>query len=197
VAVRSSATAEDLIDASFAGQQETFLNIEGIGNVLGAVKKCWASLWTARAIHYRTVKGFGHEQVKMAVIIQEMIPAAIAGVMFTANPVNDSREEIRIEAVRGLGEQLVSGDVAGDVYVVRKNDTNVDIVEKKLSDPAKGQILNDYELRELAHTGLKIEIFYETFQDIEWAYSQGKFYFLQARPITTLGDEALPEIDIE
>lgn len=195
VAVRSSATAEDLVEASFAGQQETFLNIEGIGNVLSAVKKCWASLWTARAIHYRTIKGFEHDQVKMAVIIQEMIPAVAAGVMFTANPVNDSREEIRIEAVRGLGEQLVSGDVAGDVYVLRKNDVNVDIVDKQISDPAQGQILNDYELRELAHTGLKIELFYETFQDVEWAYSQGKFYFLQTRPITTLGDEALPDID--
>lgn len=195
VAVRSSATAEDLEDASFAGQQETFLNVEGAANVMSAIKKCWASLWTARAIHYRAVKGFAQNQVKMAVIIQEMVPAAAAGVMFTANPVNDSREEIRIEAVRGLGEQLVSGDVSGDVYVLQKNDANVNIVEKQLADPALGQILTDYELRELAHTGLKIELFYESFQDIEWAYSQGKFYFLQTRPITTLGDESLPDID--
>lgn len=195
VAVRSSATAEDLEEASFAGQQETFLDIEGTANVLSSVKKCWASLWTARAIHYRTIKGFEHEQVRMAVIIQEMVPATAAGVMFTANPVNDSREEIRIEAVRGLGEQLVSGDVAGDVYVLRKDEANVDIVKKEISDPEQGQILNDYELRELAHTGLKIELFYETYQDVEWAYSQRKFYFLQTRPITTLGDEALPDID--
>lgn len=195
VAVRSSATAEDLEDASFAGQQETFLNVEGIDNVLSAVKKCWASLWTARAIHYRTLKGFEHSLVKMAVIIQEMVPAAAAGVMFTANPVNDSREEIRIEAVRGLGEQLVSGEVAGDVYVLRKNDVNVDIVDKKISNPELGQIITDYELRELAHTGLKIELYYENFQDIEWAYNRGQFYFLQTRPITTLGDEALPDID--
>lgn len=195
VAVRSSATAEDLAEASFAGQQETFLNIEGLHEVLNAVKRCWASLWTARAIHYRSLKGFAHHQVKMAVIIQEMVPAAVAGVMFTANPVNDSRQEIRIEAVRGLGEQLVSGDVAGDVYILRKNDVNVEIVEKNISDPVQGQMLNDYELRELAHTGLKIELFYETYQDVEWAYSQGKLYFLQTRPITTLGDEVLPEID--
>ncbi len=196
VAVRSSATAEDLPDASFAGLQETFLNIEGIENVLSAVKKCWASLWTAKAIHYRTKKGFDHDKVSMAVIIQEMVPAAVSGVMFTANPVNNSRQEIRIEAVRGLGEQLVSGQAAGDVYIFKKNDVNVELVSKAVSDPEKGQMLNDYDMKELAHTGLKIEFFYENHQDIEWAYYNGKFYFLQTRPVTGLADEELPDISL-
>ncbi len=197
VAVRSSATAEDLVDASFAGQQETFLNVDGLENVKTAVKKCWASLWTARAIYYRNQKGFAHELVRMAVIIQEMVPAAVSGVMFTANPVNNNRNEIRIEAVRGLGEQLVSGEAAGDIYILKKTEANVEIVAKTVSDPARGQMLNDYELRELAHTGLKIELFYEGYQDVEWAYHRGKLYFLQTRPITTLADEELPEIKLK
>ena len=196
VAVRSSATAEDLVGASFAGQQETFLEVEGIENVLKAVKKCWASLWTTRAIHYRERNGFEHHLVKMAVIVQEMIPAQVAGVMFTANPVTNSREEIRIEAVRGLGEQLVSGHAAGDVYVLKKSgEANIELVSKDISDPGNGQMLTDYDIRELAHTGLKIEIYYGNYQDIEWAYCRGKMYFLQTRPITTLRDEDLPDID--
>ncbi|PKM80274.1 MAG: hypothetical protein CVU89_14355 [Firmicutes bacterium HGW-Firmicutes-14] len=197
VAVRSSATAEDLVGASFAGLQETFLNVEGKEQVFEAVRKCWTSLWTPRAIHYRTQKGFPHEQVRMAVIIQEMVPAVVSGVMFTANPVNNSREEIRIEAVRGLGESLVSGQASGDVYIYKKNDVNVDLVSKSISEPDRGQMVNDYDLRELAHTGLKVELFYGDYQDIEWAYYQGKFYFLQTRPITTLCDEALPDIDFD
>jgi phosphohistidine swiveling domain-containing protein len=196
VAVRSSATAEDLVDASFAGQQETYLDVEGRSEVLESIKKCWASLWTSRAIHYRSKMGFEHQKVKMAVIVQEMVPAVVSGVMFTANPVNNSRQEIRIEAVRGLGEQLVSGHTVGDIYILKKNDVNVEIVSKSISDPKLGPMLNDYDLTELAHTGLKIELFYGDFQDIEWAYWRGKFYFLQTRPITTLADEELPDIDI-
>lgn len=197
VAVRSSATAEDLEDASFAGQQETFLNVTGISDVLLSVKKCWASLWTPRAIHYRSQRGFVHSSVKMAVIIQEMVPATVAGVMFTANPVTNSRKEIRIDAVRGLGEQLVSGHTAGDVYILNKSETNVEIKSREIYDQSKGQMLTDYELRELAHTGLKIEVYYDNYMDIEWAYHKGKFYFLQARPITTLADEDLPEINFK
>jgi len=196
VGVRSSATAEDLVEASFAGLQETFLNVEGIDDVLMAVKKCWASLWTARAIYYRAQKGFDHEKVTMAVVIQEMVPASVSGVMFTANPVNNLRDEIVIEAVRGLGEQLVSGHKAGDVYKFRKEDVRVDFLEMKVSDPQQGPMLNDYDVRELAHIGLKVELFYGDYQDIEWAYHQGKFYFLQTRPITTLGDEMLPDLDL-
>ncbi|WP_418792164.1 PEP/pyruvate-binding domain-containing protein [Phosphitispora sp. TUW77] len=197
VAVRSSATAEDLVGASFAGQQETFLEVEGIENVLIAVKKCWASLWTARAIHYRERNGFEHHLVKMAVIVQEMIPSQVSGVMFTANPVTNSREEIRIEAVRGLGEQLVSGHAAGDVYILKKSgEANIELVSKEVADPGKDQMLTDYDIRELAHTGLKIENYYGDYQDIEWAYWKGKMYFLQTRPITTLRDEDLPDINL-
>lgn len=196
VAIRSSATAEDLADASFAGLQETFLNVSGISDILVSVKRCWASLWTPRAMHYRNHRGIEHLQVKMAVIIQEMVPATISGVMFTANPVTNKRSEIRIEAVRGLGEQLVSGHTAGDVYIVEKDDTHVKLISKEISNPSLGQMLTDYEIRELAHTGLKIELYYENYMDIEWAYASGKVYFLQARPITTLADEELTELDL-
>lgn len=198
VAVRSSATAEDLAEASFAGQQETFLNIEGLEATLTAVKGCWASLWTPRAIHYRNQKGFGHEGILMAVIIQEMIPAEIAGVMFTANPTNNNRREVLIEAIPGLGEALVSGEVRGDIYVLkREEETHTEIISKDITDPARGQLLNDYDIRKLAHTGLKIELYYEDYQDVEWAYYMGKFYFLQTRPITTLADEEPPDIPWE
>lgn len=198
VAVRSSATAEDLAEASFAGQQETFLNVEGLNATLEAVKKCWASLWTPRAIHYRNLKGFGHEGIYMAVIIQEMIPAEVSGVMFTANPIDNNRREVLIEAIPGLGEALVSGEVRGDVYIIKKEEeTHTEIVSKDIANPSQGQLLNDYDIRKLAHTGLKIELYYEDFQDIEWAYYKGNFYFLQTRPITTLADEEPPEIPWE
>lgn len=196
VAVRSSATAEDLADASFAGLQETFLNIDNIENLFSSVKKCWASLWTERAIDYRNKKGFNHFQVQMAIIIQEMIPSEVSGVMFTANPVNNHRNEMRIEAVRGLGEKLVSGETAGDVYILKKSDTNVEIASITVSDNEKGPMLSDYTIRELAHYGLKIELYYENFQDIEWAFYRGNIYFLQTRPITTLAEEELENIDL-
>ncbi len=195
VAVRSSATAEDLAEASFAGQQETYLNIAGLQATLAAVKKCWASLWTPRAIHYRAQKNFSHDSVWMAVIVQEMIPAEISGVMFTANPTNNNRREVLIEAVPGLGEALVSGEVRGDIYVLRKEgETHIEVLQKDIVDPARGQLLNDFDIRKLAHAGIKIELFYEDFQDVEWAYYKGIFYFLQTRPITTLADEEPPEI---
>ncbi|KNZ70940.1 pyruvate phosphate dikinase PEP/pyruvate-binding protein [Thermincola ferriacetica] len=199
VAVRSSATAEDLSDASFAGQQETFLNVKGLPEVLEAVKKCWASLWTPRAIHYRTQKGFNHAEVWMAVIVQEMIPAQVAGVMFTANPVTNIRNEILIEAASGLGEALVSGTVTGDSYVVEKNDVSCNIKSKTINNPSGIQLLTDFDIRELALNGIKIERFYEDYQDVEWAFHEGKFYFLQTRSITTLGDEVLvfPEINLK
>lgn len=187
VAVRSSATAEDLPEASFAGQQESFLNVSGKEELLAAVRRCWASLWTARAIHYRQRRGFDPNQVYMAVIVQEMLPAEVAGVMFTANPVSNSRQEILIEAVRGLGEALVSGQVTGDSYVVAKE--GVRIKSKRISDERYGQLLPDEVIRELALTGIKIEQYYEDYQDVEWAYYKGELYYLQTRPITTLADE--------
>lgn len=187
VAVRSSATAEDLPEASFAGQQESFLNVSGREELLAAVRRCWASLWTARAIHYRQRRGFDPNQVYIAVIVQEMLPAEVAGVMFTANPVSNSRQEILIEAVRGLGEALVSGQVTGDSYVVAKE--GVRIKSKRISDEGYGQLLPDEVIRELALTGIKIEQYYEDYQDVEWAYYKGELYYLQTRPITTLADE--------
>lgn len=193
VAVRSSATAEDLVDASFAGQQETYLNISGIDNILLAIQKCWASLWTSRAIHYRTKKQFDHTQVYMAVIIQEMLPAEISGVMFTANPVSNSRQELLIEAARGLGEALVSGAVTGDNYIITKE--GIKIKSKTISEEQYGQLLPDEVIRELALHGVKIENYYENYMDIEWAYYKGKLYFLQARAITTLADEEPAEFD--
>ncbi len=196
VAVRSSATAEDLSDASFAGQQETFLNISGIENVLKAVKDCWASLWTPRAIHYRSKRGFAHDEVWMAVIIQEMVPAQVAGVMFTANPINHSRNEIIIEAAQGLGEAIVSGEVTGDSYVIAKNDVGCEIISGTVNNPTGQPLLADFDIRLLALIGIKIERFYEDYQDVEWAFYNGKFYFLQTRAITTLGDEVLPEIKV-
>lgn len=197
VAVRSSATAEDLADASFAGQQDTYLNVASPEDLLQSVKKCWASLWSPRVIFYRNLKGFDHFQVKMAVIIQEMVPADYSGVMFTANPVNNRRDQIRIETVRGLGEKLVSGEEAGDVYLLTKSENNVALVSKEAANAERGQLLSDFAIRELAHNGLQVEKYYGYPQDIEWTYYQGKFYFLQSRPITTLAEEELPVTDLK
>ncbi|MDA8235163.1 MAG: PEP-utilizing enzyme [Clostridia bacterium] len=192
VAVRSSATAEDRPDASFAGQQESYLNVDGLSDVLAKVKECWASLWTPRAIHYRAKKGYENETVRMAVIIQEMLPAQISGVMFTANPVNNSRREILIEATRGLGEAIVSGHVTGESYTISKDGFRLLAVTG--ADPAKGPMFTELQLKQLALYGDKIEQYYESHQDVEWAYLKGEFYFLQTRPITTLADEEAEEI---
>lgn len=259
VAVRSSATAEDLPNASFAGQQDTYLNIRGENALLDHVKRCWASLWTARAVTYRQKQGFPHEQVALAVVVQAMVEADIAGVLFTANPVNHARDEIVINSSWGLGEAIVSGFVTPDTFIIRKNDLAV--IEREIASkdvaieydasggtvetqvpPAKRTIssLSDEQLRELVALGIHVEQHYRAPMDIEWAWiaerrkqeaegrrqgaggrrqeadgesqigdsrwqiahgdsrianreSQsakvGKFYVLQARPITTLGDE--------
>jgi len=188
VAVRSSATAEDRPEASFAGQQESFLNVDGWDHVLAMVKECWASLWTPRAIHYRARRGYENETVRMAVIIQEMLLAQISGVMFTANPVNNSRQEILIEAARGLGEALVSGQVTGENYVIAKDGFR--LLSVTGADPDKGPMFTEMQLKQLALYGEKIEKYYDhVHQDVEWAYLKGEFYFLQTRPITTLEDE--------
>ncbi|MHB8171462.1 MAG: PEP/pyruvate-binding domain-containing protein [Thermincolia bacterium] len=187
VAVRSSATAEDRPDASFAGQQESYLNVESLPDVLVKVKECWASLWTPRAIHYRAKKGYENETVRMAVIIQEMLPAQISGVMFTANPVTNSRREILIEAARGLGEALVSGHVTGERYIIAKDGFR--LLSVTGADPDRGPMFTELQLKQLALYGDKIEQYYECHQDVEWAYMKGEFCFLQTRPITTLADE--------
>jgi len=204
VAVRSSATAEDLPEASFAGQQETYLNVRGSEEVLEAVKKCWASLWTARAIAYRMKNHIDQSSIALAVVVQEMVLAESAGVMFTANPLNGRQDEVLVNATWGLGEALVSGSVSPDSIVVEKNTgavkdmkiakkENITVpaasgtVEKKLKGTRrKRKVLNSEQIRELAALGKKIEQLYNQPQDIEWCLSAGGFSVVQSRPITSL-----------
>jgi len=203
VAVRSSATAEDLPDASFAGQQETYLNVKGEEEVVSKVKKCWSSLFTPRAIFYRVQKGFKHGEVSIAVIVQKMVNSEKSGVMFTSHPVTGDKISI-IEAVWGLGEAIVSGKITPDHYEydrINRKITVVKIAEKKLmitrqddktieikldEKKAKERVLSDKEIEELVKIGEIIEEHYECPQDIEWAIEKGKIYILQTRPITTI-----------
>ena len=205
VAVRSSATAEDLPDASFAGQQDTFLNVTGADEVLDAVRRCWASLWNARAIAYRArARHDTAAALSIAVVIQHLVPADIAGVMFTANPGNGRREQIVITAAWGLGEAVVGGLVEPDEYVVDRG--RPDAVRRRIATkrvmtvgvpggsretatPASkvaAPTLTDARARELAALGARIEEHFGTPQDIEWALADGAFQVLQARPITAL-----------
>ncbi|MFA5927472.1 MAG: phosphoenolpyruvate synthase [Patescibacteria group bacterium] len=206
VAVRSSATAEDLPDASFAGQQATYLNIKGKEEVVAAVKKCYASLFEARAIYYRAINNFDHMKVGISVPVQNMIESEKSGILFTVDPVTENASHIVIEAGFGLGEAIVSGSVTPDRYLVDKNDLKIvnkeihkqtwQIVQnfkggdKHVNIPAKlqeSQKLTDDEITELAKVGLLIEKHYDKPQDTEWAIEKGKIYFVQSRPITTLG----------
>lgn len=208
VAVRSSATTEDLSTASFAGQQETFLNIKGDKALIEAVKKCWASLFTARAIYYRTKKGFSHETSYIAVVIQRMVDSEKSGVMFTINPMTNNKNEIVIETVFGLGEGVVSGTIEPDSYVIDKK--NLAILKKRLGlkklrfvkdkegntikeelpeDEQKKEVLTNSELKGLANYGLEIEEHYKWPQDIEWAIEKNKIYIVQSRPVTTIEKE--------
>ena len=209
VAVRSSATAEDLPDASFAGQQETYLNIRGMDAVLAAVQKCWASLWTGRAIAYRLRQGIPPESVALAVVVQELVPAEAAGILFTANPLTGRRSESVINAAWGLGEAVVGGMVTPDTItvdrltgrVVRRETaekrvmtvrTETGTEEQPVPNPLKKKaVLDDHQAAELARTGAQIEELYGMPMDIEWALAGGKFALLQARPITTLGEAPL------
>jgi pyruvate,water dikinase len=210
VAVRSSATAEDLPGASFAGQQETFLNVQGVGDLLEAVQKCWASLFTARAIYYRSRQGFEDRQVNIAVVVQQMIPSEKSGVMFTSHPVSGEPETI-IEGSWGLGEAIVSGSVSPDKYVFdRRKGKVVDRVigVKKVGIVAAGKkgtreielplekqnapILTDDEVKKLAEFGVIAENHYGTPQDIEWAIVKDSIYILQSRPITTIKQRPIP-----
>ncbi|HET9906102.1 MAG TPA: PEP/pyruvate-binding domain-containing protein, partial [Anaerolineales bacterium] len=212
VAVRSSATAEDLPDLSFAGQQETYLNIFGIDDVLKAVINCWSSLWTARAIGYRMRNHIPQNEVALAVVLQEMIQSDASGVLFTANPLTGLLSESVIDATFGLGEALVSGQVEPDHYVV--DIFNRRIVEKKLGakkistrgvsgggvetideDASERQALSDDEILQLADLGEQIQKEYGSPQDIEWAFADGKLYLLQARAITSL--YPVPEISFD
>ncbi len=205
VAVRSSATAEDLAYASFAGQQDSYLNMVGDDAVLDAVRRCWASLWTARAVSYRNANGIDHRDVALAVVVQRMVDATIAGVMFTANPVTGARHETVIDASPGLGEAVVSGAVNPDHFVVdsrsgtvvarRAGDKRVAVVsrpgggtDRVVRDAGDAEpCLNDAQLGELTRLGARVQEHYGAPQDTEWALdADGRFWLTQARPITTL-----------
>src|SRR5260221_4781142 len=179
-AVRSSATAEDLPPASFAGQQDTYLNVVGPAAILQHVSKCWASLFTERAVTYRLRNGFDHRKVKMAVVIQEMVFPQGAGILFTADPVTGNRKVTSVEATFGLGEALVSGLVNADVYKVRDRD----VVSRAVRQ--EQPVLTDAQIIRLAQLGRSIEAHFGRPQDIEWCLVDDVFHVGQARPITTL-----------
>lgn len=218
VAVRSSATAEDLPEASFAGQQDTFLQVRGPAPVVEYVRQCWASLWTARAVYYREKQGFDHLEVALSVVVQKMINSGKSGVMFTANPVTNDPEQMMINASWGLGEAVVSGLVTPDEYLVDKNTLsivdqniaektvmivdcpdgsgtrNVPVADQLGPDMIRAQCLTAAEIMQLVQYGRKIEDLYGCYQDIEWGYDQdtGRLYILQARPVTTFKGEGKP-----
>jgi pyruvate,water dikinase len=212
VAVRSSATAEDLPEAAFAGQQDTFLNVVGEEALLDAVRRCWASLWSDRAIAYRERQEVDQSSVKLAVVVQQMVMAESAGVMFTANPVTGTRDEIVIDASPGLGEAVVAGLVTPDHFVLKTSRGDWRAIERRrgrrevaVQPRAEGgtehvtlaqeasprPALPNQALRRLAHLGAEIERHFGGPQDIEWAWAGGKTYIVQARPITAL-PEPLP-----
>lgn len=204
LAVRSSATAEDLPDASFAGQQETYLNVIGIDNMLAEIKNCYASLWGNRAVCYRQNQGYEQTSVALAVVVQQMIESEKSGVLFTANSVNGRKDEIQINASWGLGESVVSGRVTADSFVCSKDgkvkssvcgSKKTQIIYDKegtkqiaVEEHAQQELcLSDAEITELCKEGVRIENHYGFPMDIEWAIKDGKVYILQARAITTLG----------
>ena len=206
VAVRSSATAEDSEKASFAGQQETFLNVKGKIELIESIKKCFASLFTARSIYYRVKKSFRHEDVLLAAVVQIMINSDKSGVIFSRDPVKNP-ENVIIEAVFGLGEGIVSGRIQPDHYVTSRE---LKIIEKKIADKkialfrnssgkteivklteerSNQQVLTDYEIKKLSGYALKLEEHYNLPQDIEFAISANEIFIVQTRPVTTLGKE--------
>jgi pyruvate,water dikinase len=203
VAVRSSATTEDLPEASFAGQQDTFLNVVGIEELLKAVVRCWSSLWTARAIAYRTRNEIEHQGAALAVVVQEMVESKAAGVLFTANPLTGKRTETVVDATLGLGEALVSGQVDPDHYVVEPGGGRMIskalgakalAIHSKLDggtvtvteDAAGRQALPDSAIIELSALGQRVARLFGVPQDIEWAWTGEKLFLLQSRPITSL-----------
>ncbi|NLY77762.1 MAG: phosphoenolpyruvate synthase [Tissierellia bacterium] len=223
VAVRSSATAEDLPEASFAGQQDTYLHIRGYEELLNHIRKCWASLWTARAIYYREKQDFNHFEVALSVVVQKMVNSEKSGVMFTANPITNNTDQIMINASWGLGEAVVSGTVTPDEFIVDKKtkevveehiadktvmivrkDQGVGTTEVKVADYlgseyVSKQCLTDEEILQLVEYGIKIEKLYGSYQDIEWGFDKDtkSLYILQARPITTLKGEKEMEKSID
>lgn len=205
VAVRSSATAEDLPEASFAGQQETFLNVVGESNVITRVRDCWASLFTPRAIFYRQKKKFDHFKVGIAVPVQKMVQSDVSGIMFTINPVNNNKNQIIVETIWGLGEYIVQGTVTPDQYIVDKNDWEItsstvtpqtiqlirngsqETVEKPVPKSKQSrQKINSSQIIHIAKIGQKLHNHYGKAQDIEFAVEKNKIYIVQTRPVTTI-----------
>jgi phosphoenolpyruvate synthase/pyruvate phosphate dikinase len=202
-AVRSSATAEDLLTASFAGQQDTYLNVVGPAAILRHVSRCWASLFTERAVIYRLRNGFDHRRVQMAVVVQQMVFPRAAGILFTADPITSNRTVASVEASFGLGEALVSGLVNADVYKVRGGEVIAKTIAKKrlaihaspsggteerAIEPARQEepALTDVLVVQLAQLGRRIEAHFGRPQDIEWCLGEDGFHIVQSRPITTL-----------
>lgn len=204
VAVRSSATAEDLPEASFAGQQETYLNVLGEAGLYISIKKCFASLYSARALSYRRQTNFDAVNILLAVVIQEMVESEVSGVLFTADPINQNRDQMMLNAAWGLGEAIVSGKVTPDIYIYNKLECHISsktlgkkellivygesgIQEITTTAKEKEQFcLTQKQAIEIFEMGLKIEDHYDCPQDIEWAICKDTLYLLQSRPITTL-----------
>ena len=225
VAVRSSATAEDLPEASFAGQQESYLNVGGAENVLEATRKCWSSLWTARAIGYRARQTIDSEDVALAVVVQELVPAEVAGILFTVDPIHGNRSQVQVSAAWGLGDAVVGGRVTPDDYLVDKETGRVlrhQVADKEVMTVRVGKqrggikqrgvdgatvdqpvsqnlrsvaVLQGGDLKELARLGVEIEALYGRPMDVEWALADGKIAIVQARPITALPEAAVPPTD--
>ncbi len=214
VAVRSSANAEDLPDMSFAGQQDTFLNVSGATQLINAIHRCWASLWTARALNYRHHMGIDHDQVAMAVVVQRMANADVSGVLFTANPTTGARDEMIVNASFGLGEAIVSGEVTPDIWVldrasltpkdsvtgnkahkvVAAGDGGVTLVKANTAE-RNAQSLDHTRLTELARLALKVEAAFDSVpQDIEWVFAQQQLWLVQSRPITSLPPAPLKDV---
>jgi len=216
VAVRSSATAEDLPEASFAGQQSTYLNQEGANMVVNAVQKCWASLFEARAIYYRQEQKFDHFKVGIAVPVQRMVQSVTSGVIFTIEPITHDPTKIVIEAIYGLGEGLVSGEINPDLFIVSKDgpailSRRISFQDRRLVRNASGsgeaanywqqvpvikqeqQKLPDEDVLKLAKLAILIEKHYGMPQDIEWAKENGSIYIVQSRPVTAIKEQAKEE----
>jgi pyruvate,water dikinase len=213
VAVRSSATAEDLSDASFAGQQETYLDVAGEEDVLVSIRRCWASLYGPRALHYRHVRGISHLLVQMAVVVQQMVPSEAAGVLFTVDPVDQRSDRMLLSAAPGLGEAVVSGHRRGDTYRLRREpyggaagengdpaeaaaragQGSIAIADRDLETPGRSA-LSDAQILELGRLGLRLEAHFGCPQDVEFAAAGGRIFLLQSRPITTLGTAEIEPI---
>ena len=183
VAVRSSAVSEDGLAASFAGQQETYLNVRGSEAVLRRIQECWASFFSPRALFYRAQKAVLGD-TRMAVVVQEMVQADKSGVMFTVDPIRGRRDCMVIEGAPGLGDAIVSGEITPDHYVVSREDGSA--VDMFIPDENRGRSVSDDELNDLRLLGLKLEAFFGSPQDVEWCIRSGELLLLQSRPITTL-----------